>query len=181
MPVRSDFSDNNTKSFFCALPDGRYLYIGTPDNTRLQGHLLLLLVLDSPEDGFNYDKCYILSDDRYTWQYEGRWKSGDMAIRSPTSAKADLRHSFSRTEASGWTPLKCKNLRSKMKTKHLLALLLLAPLPLPLTVGHPAAGRYRGQHGAHRRPVVGEASPPASRSNRHGASVYTPRTDDDGN
>ena len=29
------------------------------------------------EDGLNYDKCYILSDDRYPRQYEGRWKSGD--------------------------------------------------------------------------------------------------------
>ena len=75
MPVRSDFSDNNTKSFFCALPDGRYLYIGTPDNTRQGTRYPLVLALS--EDGFNYDKCYILSDDRYTRQYEGRWKSGD--------------------------------------------------------------------------------------------------------
>lgn len=69
------FSDNNTKSFFCALPDGRYLYIGTPDNTRQGTRYPLVLALS--EDGFNYDKCYILSDDRYTRQYEGRWKSGD--------------------------------------------------------------------------------------------------------
>ena len=75
MPVRSDFSDNNTKSFFCALPDGRYLYIGTPVNTRQGTRYPLVLALS--EDGFNYDKCYILSDDRYTRQYEGRWKSGD--------------------------------------------------------------------------------------------------------
>ena len=36
MPVRSDFSDNNTKSFFCALPDGRYLFLisGPPPSEK---------------------------------------------------------------------------------------------------------------------------------------------------
>ena len=75
MPVRSDFSDNNTKSFFCALPDGRYLYIGTPDNTRQGTRYPLVLALS--EDGYNFGKTFILSDDRYTQQYKGRWKGGD--------------------------------------------------------------------------------------------------------
>lgn len=75
LPVRSQFTDNNTKSFFCALPDGRYLYIGTPDNTKQGTRHPLVLALS--EDGFNYNKCHILADDHYTQQYEGRWKGGD--------------------------------------------------------------------------------------------------------
>ena len=74
-PVKSRFTDNNTKSFFGNLPDGRYFYVGTPDTSRPGERYPLVLALS--EDGFNYDKCYILSDDRYTRQYEGRWKSGD--------------------------------------------------------------------------------------------------------
>lgn len=34
-------------------------------------------VLALSEDGYNFDKTFILSDDRYTQQYKGRWKGGD--------------------------------------------------------------------------------------------------------
>lgn len=75
MPVKSNFSDNNTKSFFLALEDGRYLYIGTPDNTRQGTRYPLVLALSS--DGFSFDSCHILSDELYSQQYEGRYKGGD--------------------------------------------------------------------------------------------------------
>lgn len=75
MPVRSGFSDNNTKSFFYTLDDGRCLYIGTPDNTAPGSRYPLVLALSY--DGFSFDDCYILSDDRYEQQYSGRWKGGD--------------------------------------------------------------------------------------------------------
>ena len=75
MPVKSGFSDNGTKSFFGTLPDGRYLYVGTPDNTSPGTRYPLVVALS--DDGFEYDTCYILSDDHYEQQYDGRWKNGD--------------------------------------------------------------------------------------------------------
>lgn len=75
MPVKSGFSDNGTKSFFGALPDGGYLYVGTPDNTSPGARYPLVVALS--DDGFYYDRCCILSDDHYERQYDGRWKTGD--------------------------------------------------------------------------------------------------------
>lgn len=74
-PIKSRFTDNNTKSFFGNLPDGRYFYVGTPDTTKPGERYPLVLAVS--EDGFNFDKTYILSDDKYTLQYKGRWKGGD--------------------------------------------------------------------------------------------------------
>lgn len=74
-PVKSRFTDNNTKSFFGNLPDGRYFYVGTPDTSRPGERYPLVLALS--EDGYNFDKTFILSDDKYTQQYKGRWKGGD--------------------------------------------------------------------------------------------------------
>ena len=55
--------------------DGRYFYVGTPDTSRPGERYPLVLALS--EDGYNFDKTFILSDDRYTQQYKGRWKGGD--------------------------------------------------------------------------------------------------------
>ena len=44
-PVKSRFTDNNTKSFFGNLPDGRYFYVGTPDTSRPGERYPLVLAL----------------------------------------------------------------------------------------------------------------------------------------
>lgn len=74
-PVKSRFTDNNTKSFFGNLPDGRYFYVGTPDHTKPGTRYPLVLSVST--DGFHFDRNWILSDDHYTQLYEGRWKGGD--------------------------------------------------------------------------------------------------------
>lgn len=74
-PVKSRFTDNNTKSFFGNLPDGRYFYVGTPDKSAPGTRWPLVLAVS--EDGFDFDKSWILSDDHYTQLYAGRWKGGD--------------------------------------------------------------------------------------------------------
>ena len=75
--IESELLNDGNMSIYLDFPypDGRYFYVGTPDTSRPGERYPLVLALS--EDGFNYDKCYILSDDRYTRQYEGRWKSGD--------------------------------------------------------------------------------------------------------
>ncbi|WP_418992626.1 exo-alpha-sialidase [Alistipes sp.] len=74
-PVKSRFTDNNTKSFFGRLPDGRCFYVGTPDTTHPGERWPLVLALS--DDGYDYDRTWILSDDRYAQQYRGRWKGGE--------------------------------------------------------------------------------------------------------
>ncbi len=75
LPVKSGFTDSNSKSYFGRLPDGRYLYVGTPDKRRPgDRHPLVLAISD---DGYDFDRTYILSDDHYSQLYPGRWKGGD--------------------------------------------------------------------------------------------------------
>ena len=65
----------HSKSYFGRLPDGRYLYVGTPDKRRPgDRHPLVLAISD---DGYDFDRTYILSDDHYSQLYPGRWKGGD--------------------------------------------------------------------------------------------------------
>lgn len=74
LPIRSDFTDSNTKNCFLSLPDGRCLYVGTPNNRSLGDRWPLVAALS--EDGFHFDRIHILCDDTYDMQYTGRWKGG---------------------------------------------------------------------------------------------------------
>lgn len=74
LPVRSGFTDSNTKSCFLTLPDGRGLYVGTPDNSRPGERTPLVVALS--EDGYRFDNIHILADDFYEMRYAGRWKGG---------------------------------------------------------------------------------------------------------
>lgn len=86
MPVRSDFSDNNTKSFFCALPDGRYLYIGTPDNTVRAP--VIRWCWPSPKTGSITTNATSSPTTATPGNTKDAGKAAITAIRSPTSAKA---------------------------------------------------------------------------------------------
>ena len=74
-PVKTNFTDNNSKSYLGQLPDGRYYYIGTPDT--LHNGKRTPLVLSVSSDGLRYDKNYILADDSYQMRYKGKWKDGE--------------------------------------------------------------------------------------------------------
>lgn len=75
LPVKSMFTDSNSKSYFGSLPDGRYLYVGTPDNRKPADRHPLVLAIS--ENGYDFNRTYILSDDHYSQLYPGRWKGGD--------------------------------------------------------------------------------------------------------
>lgn len=74
LPIRSDFTDANTKNCVLSLEDGRYLYVGTPDSRNSADRRPLVAALS--EDGFRFDDIHILADDLYEMQYAGRWKGG---------------------------------------------------------------------------------------------------------
>jgi len=73
--IKTRFTDNNTKSHFGNLPDGRYYYIGTPDTTKRGARHPLIFAVSS--DGFSFDKTYTIANDKHTRKYNGKWKAGD--------------------------------------------------------------------------------------------------------
>ncbi len=82
-PRRTKFTNDNSKSEFGVLPDGRNYYIGVPDTTALESRTPLVLALS--EDGFNYNKQYIIANDPYKVKYtEGRFKYGQFGYPSAT-------------------------------------------------------------------------------------------------
>lgn len=68
------FTDNDSKSHLGKLPDGRFYYIGTPDTTDFGSRTPLVLSIS--DDGFNFDKNYIIANDHYAIQYAGDYKTG---------------------------------------------------------------------------------------------------------
>lgn len=69
------FTNDDTKSHFGKLPDGRYYYVGTPDTLAFGNRTPL--VLSTSIDGFNFDRNYIIASDTYQMLYpEGRAKGG---------------------------------------------------------------------------------------------------------
>ena len=76
MPKMTNFTNGGNKFHFGKLPDGRYYYVGTPDTLRYRTRSPLMLALS--EDGYVYDKTYLVADDNYTMRYtDGRWKDGE--------------------------------------------------------------------------------------------------------
>jgi len=73
--IKTRFTDNNTKSHFGNLPDGRYYYVGTPDSTKRGARHPLIFAVSS--DGFSFDKTYTIANDKHTRKYNGKWKAGD--------------------------------------------------------------------------------------------------------
>lgn len=73
--LKTRFTDNNTKSHFGNLPDGRYYYVGTPDSSVRGARHPLVLAIST--DGFSFDKTYIIAKDKHTRKYNGKWKGGD--------------------------------------------------------------------------------------------------------
>jgi len=74
LPVKTQFTDNNSKSYLGQLPDGRYFHIGTPDT--LHRGKRTPLVLSVSTDGLNYNKTFIVDDSNYQMKYKGKWKEG---------------------------------------------------------------------------------------------------------
>lgn len=76
-PVKTRFTDGDSKSCFVPLPDGRYFYVGTPDNRKDGDRYRWPLVAATSVDGVVFDRTWALSVDRYSQLYPGRWKGGD--------------------------------------------------------------------------------------------------------
>lgn len=75
VPKKTNFTDNNSKSYLGKLPNGKFYYIGVPDTTSMGGRTPLVLALS--DDGFNFNQNYIIAADYYTKKYTaGRYKTG---------------------------------------------------------------------------------------------------------
>lgn len=83
VPIKTNFTDNNSKSHFGRLPNGEYYYVGTPDTT-LSTSVRFPLVLSLSSDGINFDRNYIIGKSTYTIQYPGRYKSGQYGYPEAT-------------------------------------------------------------------------------------------------
>ncbi|WP_114791310.1 exo-alpha-sialidase [Niabella yanshanensis] len=74
-PVRSAFTNDDTKAHFGKLPNGKSYYVGTPDTLAFGNRTPLVLSIS--DDGFNFNENYIIADDFYQIQYSaGRAKGG---------------------------------------------------------------------------------------------------------
>ena len=60
-PFATSFSDNGSRFAFNRLNDGRYIYVGTPNTKGFRSPLMLCL----SENGFDFDKQFILGDAEY--------------------------------------------------------------------------------------------------------------------
>lgn len=76
VPVKTNFTDNNSKSHLGRLPNGEYFYIGTPDTSSTVS-VRYPLVLSISKDGVNFDRNYIVGNTNYTLKYTGRAKNGE--------------------------------------------------------------------------------------------------------
>jgi hypothetical protein len=76
VPVKTNFTDNNSKSHLGRLPNGEYFYIGTPDTSNINS-VRFPLVLSLSKDGVNFDRNYIAGNTNYTLKYTGRAKNGE--------------------------------------------------------------------------------------------------------
>ena len=75
VPQKTKFTDNNTKSFFGKLPNGKTYYVGVPDTLKMGARTPLVLSIS--EDEFHFNKHYIVANDNYDIKYsDGRWKEG---------------------------------------------------------------------------------------------------------
>lgn len=68
-PTQTQFSDNGTRFHFGRLPDGRFYYVGCPDQT---GGSRWRLVLSLSQDGVRFDKHYVLADEKYVTQCDSK-------------------------------------------------------------------------------------------------------------
>lgn len=73
-PRPTEFTDNATKFHFGRLPDGRYYYVGCPDpEPRWQRNPLVLSI---SEDGYTFDRHFIIGDERFARKSTGIHKGG---------------------------------------------------------------------------------------------------------
>lgn len=74
VPRPTEFTDNATKFHFGRLPDGRFYYVGCPDpEPRWQRNPLVLSI---SEDGYRFDRHFILGNEFYTMKQAGLYKNG---------------------------------------------------------------------------------------------------------
>jgi hypothetical protein len=83
VPVKTNFTDNNSKSHLGRLPNGEYYYVGTPDTTA-KTSVRTPLVLSLSTDGIHFDRNYIIGNNSYVLKYPGQYKSGQYGYPDAT-------------------------------------------------------------------------------------------------
>jgi len=73
-PVKTEFTDNQTKFHFGRWPDGRFYYVGCPDPDP--PYVRERFVLSLSEDGVKFDRSYVLADKAFAQQFPGEHKGG---------------------------------------------------------------------------------------------------------
>ena len=83
VPVKTNLTDNNSKSHLGRLPNGEYYYVGTPDTTS-KTSVRFPLVLSLSSDGIHFNRNYIIGNNTYTLKYPGQYKSGQYGYPDAT-------------------------------------------------------------------------------------------------
>lgn len=73
-PIKTSFTDNDSKFHFGRLPDGRFYYVGIPDT--LHHYARNPLVLSLSTDGKIFNQHFIIANEEYKLKKEGLWKGG---------------------------------------------------------------------------------------------------------
>lgn len=73
-PQPTKFTDNRTKFQFDRLPNGRFYYVGTPD--PFPPRTRHVLVLSTSDDGYSFDRHYLLQDAQFKQKFIGLDKNG---------------------------------------------------------------------------------------------------------
>lgn len=76
----TSFTDDSQKFSFLNLPDGRVMYIGTPVYSGKNDRLPLVAALS--DDGYNFDKSFIIGDTEYSSQSGDKTKLGNYSYPS---------------------------------------------------------------------------------------------------
>jgi BNR repeat-like domain len=71
-PFESEFSDTNAKFHFGQLPDGRHYYVGAPIGTHR-----FPLVVSLSDNGYLFNRHFVVGSNRYSMNLPGRWKGGE--------------------------------------------------------------------------------------------------------
>lgn len=72
-PVKTEFSDDNTKFHCGRLPDGRWYVVSCPITNKGARNPL---VISLSKDGEDFDQAYIIRDEKYDQIFEGLYKGG---------------------------------------------------------------------------------------------------------
>lgn len=84
-PYKTGFVNDNSKTYFGTLPDGRSFFVGT-----IEGNNRCPLMLCISQDGNSFSKHYTISSASYTVKQRGEWKGGSYGYPSVMVSNENL-------------------------------------------------------------------------------------------